>query len=253
MQESIDIANNSNYLDRLSAIYPVTFEARRQLPLRIRQGIIDAYEKQEGYALTQALLQLPKFPVKDPYVAFLRKRANFLSHNPETVGRIAKRLFHMSFSELMASCEEPKEFNRQIGPLFRKWLHTLGYPFLREQDLEQYQDIAFLEGSDGQLRNYANSKLGCNLERGLDFIAKVGNTWAIGEGKFLTDYGGHQDRQFERALQLVKSKEGRAIRIAVLDGVVWIKSKTKMFKTVCQLEEVALSGLLLRKFLKSLR
>lgn len=154
----------------------------------------------------------------------------------------------------MASCEEPKEFNRQIGPLFRKWLRTLGYPFLPEQEFQEYyKGIAFLEGTNGDLKNYANRKLNCNLDRGIDFLIKVGNKHIIGEGKFLTDYGGHQDRQFERALQLIKQKQGKAVRVAVLDDVVWIKRNTAMFRTVSELKEVALSGLLLKEFLETLR
>ncbi|MGQ9632228.1 MAG: hypothetical protein ACUVXI_18225 [bacterium] len=43
------------------------------------------------------------------------------------------------------------------------------------------------------------------------------------------------------------------MRIAVLDGVVWIKDGTKMYRTVCQLKEVALTALFLKEFLESLR
>jgi hypothetical protein len=250
---SIEIANGPAYLDMLSEIYPVTSEAKRELPPGIRGKIIDAYEAKNGSALVEALLKLPKFPIKDPYVAFLRQKADFLAYNPQTIDRIAQRLFSMSFGELMASCEEPKEFNRQIGPLFRRWLRRLPYPFLPENEFDRYEGIAFLEGSNGQLSFYANTKLGCDLDRGLDFVVKVGNKCLVGEGKFITAYGGHQDRQFDRVLQLVRGQKGKAIRIAVLDGVVWMKSKASMFRIVSQLEETALSGLLLNEFLESLR
>ncbi|WP_456486479.1 hypothetical protein [Candidatus Alkanophaga liquidiphilum] len=75
----------------------------------------------------------------------------------------------------------------------------------------------------------------------------------MGEAKFLTDYGGHQNAQFEDALRLLRGSDGNALRVAVLDGVVWIKDHTKMYRTVCQLEKPAFTALLLREFLESLR
>ena len=95
--------------------------------------------------------------------------------------------------------------------------------------------------------------LGCNLDKGIDLLAKAGNNYIIGEAKFITDYGQGQNNQVENALKLLWSKEGKAVRIAVLDGVVWIKGGTKMFRAVSGLNEVALSALLLKEFLESLR
>ncbi|MEW6685340.1 MAG: type II restriction endonuclease [Candidatus Edwardsbacteria bacterium] len=90
-------------------------------------------------------------------------------------------------------------------------------------------------------------------DKGPDFLAKVKDIYVIGEAKFLTDYGGAQNANFEDALRLLKEKEGKAIRIAVLDGVVWIKDSTKMFRTVCELEETALTALLLKDFLEGVK
>jgi len=83
-------------------------------------------------------------------------------------------------------------------------------------------------------------------------VAKARGNRVVGEAKFLTDYGGHQNAQFEDALRLLRGREGNAVRIAILDGVVWIKDKTKMYRTVCELREVALSALWLKEFLESL-
>ena len=253
VQKSIEIANAPGYLDRLSEVYPVTREAERVLPSEIKTQLKDAYVKRDGVRLVRALLQLDKFPIKDPYVAFLRKNDIFLAYNPNVVDRLAQTLFSMSFDELITGCEEPKEFNRQIGTLFRKWLPKLGYPFLSEEEFDKYEDIVFLSGSNGEKMDYANRRLGCNLSKGLDLLAKAGGNYIIGEAKFLTDSGGHQNAQFEDALRLLRGKDGTAMRIAVLDGVVWIKSNTKMFKTVSGLEENILSALLLKNFLGSLR
>ena len=112
--------------------------------------------------------------------------------------------------------------------------------------------IAFLSGRNGEKTHYANRELGCNLSKGIDLLAKAGGNYIIGEAKFLTDSGGHQNAQFEDALRLVRGEDGRAIRIAVLDGVVWISGNTKMFKTVSELEKNIMSALLLKDFLESL-
>ena len=159
----------------------------------------------------------------------------------------------MGYDAMIESIEEPKEFNRQIGTLFKRWLPKIGYPILAIEDFEAYDKTAFLQGSDAQLKDFANTILGCGLDKGPDFLAKVGKRYVIGEAKFLTDYGGHQNAQFEDALRLLRGKKGKAIKIAVLDGVVWIKDSTKMYRTVRQLEEVALTALLLKDFLESLR
>ena len=60
-----------------------------------------------------------------------------------------------------------------------------------------------------------------NRDKGLDFIARFNNKYIIGEAKFLTDFGGHQNAQFSDAIEIIKSNT-EAINIAILDGVlIW--------------------------------
>lgn len=253
VEKSIAIANSPGYLDRLHEIYTVTLEAERKLPTAIKDELGNAYNQQDELRLVKTLLRLEKFPIKDPYVAFLRKRAFFLDYNPQTVDRIAQRLISMGFDAMVKGTEEPKEFNRQIGTLFKRWLPQLGYPLLPEAMFGRYQGIALLQGTNGELMDYANRVLGCNLSKGPDLVAKAARNHIVGEAKFLTDSGGRQNAQFEDALRLLRGREGNAIRNAILDGVVWIKDKIKMYRAVCELQEVALSALLLKDFLESLR
>lgn len=253
IKKSIEIANSQGYLDKLQGVYPVLQETERKIDPEVRKELKRNYNREDDKALIERLLDLPKFPVKDPYVAFLRKNKIFLEHNPQTVSRITERIRAMGFEAMIESISEPKEFNRQIGTLFKKWIPKLNYPILLESEFETCKEIAFLQGSDTQLKDFANENLDCNLDKGPDFLAKVGNAYVIGEAKFLTDYGGHQNAQFEDALRLLRGKKGKTIRIVVLDGVVWIKDGTKMYKTVCELEETALTALLLKEFLESLK
>ena len=102
--------------------------------------------------------------------------------------------------------------------------------------------------------NYANNVLGCNLMKRPDLVARAHATYVVGEAKFLTDYGGHQYAQFADALVLLQGREGDAVRVAVLDGVVWVQGNTKMYTRISNLaeDEPALSSLLLDEFLQSL-
>ena len=128
--------------------------------------------------------------------------------------------------------------------------------------------IYFLEGSDRKLLKFAQIKLGYSSDKRPDFIGKVVSRnkeqfFIIGEAKFLTDYGGHQDRQLDDALYLLtkvtfnpKIDEVKVIPVAVLDGVVWIEGSKEsgMIKKVKNLpdDKVALSALLLEDFLNCL-
>lgn len=253
VKKSIDIANAPGYLDKLHAIYPVTQESERLITTAVQNRLKQIYHAGDDATLIKELLRLPKFPVKDPYVAFLRKRPIFINYNPRTVARIAGRVRSMGYSAMIESIQEPKEFNRQIGTLFKRWLPKLGYPILTEDDFKTDTNISFLQGSDTQLKNYANAVANCELDKGPDILAKVGKTYLIAEAKFLTDVGGHQNAQFEDALRLLKGKKGTAIRIALLDGVLWIKDHAKMYRTVSHLKETALTALLLKPFLESLK
>lgn len=253
IRKSVEVANASKYLDRLHEVYPVIQEAEREIPQEIKSELKRIYNTKDDVALIKKLLELPKFPIKDPYVAFLRKKEIFLEYNPKTVHRIAETIRSKGFEAMMEGIGEPKVFSRQIGPIFKRWLPKLVYPILPESEFETSKGIVFLQGSNGELMNYANERLGCDLDKGPDFLAKVRNNYVIGEAKFLTDCGGGQYNQFEDALRLLRGNKGKAIKIAVLDGVVWIKDRTKMYRTVIQLEKTALTALLLKDFLESLK
>ncbi len=253
VRRSISIANSPGYLDKLQSVYPVTLELERQISPEQVSELKRIYEGGDDGQLIRRLIKFDKFPTKDPYVAYLRKKKEiFVNGNPETVRRIIERIRAMGFDVMLKSITEPKEFNRQIGMLFKRWVPTIGFPMVTEREIVELDGIAFLQGSDAHLRAFANDTLGCNLDKNPDFVAKASGQFVIGEAKFLTDIGGHQNAQFEDALRLLRGEDGRAIRIAVLDGVVWIMGKHKMHKTVCQLEKPAMTALLLKEFLQSI-
>ncbi len=179
VRRSIELANAPGYLDNLLEVYPVTQETERYIPSEIKEDLRGLFYGEDDYAFIKKLLKLPKFPIKDPYVAFLRKREIFLEYNPRTVHRLAERIRSMGYENMIKALEEPKEFNRQIGTLFKRWLRTLEYPFLNDDVFVSSHDISFLEGSENHLLNFANSYLGCNLNKGPDFIAKVKDIYIL--------------------------------------------------------------------------
>lgn len=253
IKKSIDIANSPYYLDNLHNIYPTSEEIWRPIPNETKKTLESVFQSDDNVALFVELLKLPKFPINDPYVAFLRKNPKFITDNPETVNRIVRKVRSMGFKAMIEDIEEPKTSSRRIGTLFKSWLKKIGYPMLQESEFEKYNGVAFLAGGDKKLKDFANNKLGFKLDKGLDLVAKVNGQYIIGEAKFLTDYGGSQNASFEDAMRLLAAEGGNAIKIAILDGVVWINNKSKMFRKISELNEIALSALLLEEYLESLK
>ncbi|PUD67335.1 hypothetical protein C2R52_03635 [Helicobacter pylori] len=46
----------------------------------------------------------------------------------------------------------------------------------------------------------------------------------------LTDFGGHQNAQFNDAISTIETPNIKAIKVAILDGVLYIESNNKMRK-----------------------
>ncbi len=83
--------------------------------------------------------------------------------------------------------------------------------------------------------------------------------YIIGEAKFLTDFGGHQDAQFADAVSTITSELNsnklgvEVIKIAICDGVLYIEGNNKMHRHLWEHDEqIILSSLLLREFLYSI-
>ncbi len=212
-----------------------------------------AYNMKNNVELIRGLLNLDLFPIKDSYVAYLKRDSSSIERNPKTINRICGRLYEMGINKIFERCSEPKETNRQIGPFFRRWLSkkSLGLmPVSIDQFIQNKKD-AVLDGSDKQLMDFAYSELNYKHNKCLDFIGRFNGKYVIGEAKFLTDFGGHQNAQFNDAISTVKAKNVKAVKIAVLDGVLYIKGKNKMYKdiTTKYKDLNILSSLVLREYL----
>lgn len=250
---SIEYASQRSYLDDLFQVYPTIPEGIRDINPDRWKNIENAFYEQNNEELLKQLLKLNLFPIKDSYIAYLRKDKTAISRNPQTVNRISGRLYEMGLDVIYARCTEPKETNRQIGPLFKRWINrgVLGIQPVTIDEFTATNDNAILNGSDAQLMEFARNHLNYNHNKGLDFIARFNGKYVIGEAKFLTDFGGHQNAQFNDAISTVEAEGVNAIKIAILDGVLYIKGKNKMYKAITTVysEYNILSSLVLREFL----
>jgi len=159
----------------------------------------------------------------------------------------------MGIEEIKVRCEEPKETNRQIGPLFSNFLTNTDFG-IKKLSLEQFEattEDALLMGSDNVQKKYAAEKLGYKRNKGLDFLARINNKCIIGEAKFLTDFGGHQNAQLDDAFSTLKAETENAETILILDGVLYIPNTGKMYQTITHkyCNENIMSAVLLKEYI----
>ncbi len=98
---------------------------------------------------------------------------------------------------------------------------------------------------------FAREHLKYKHDKGLDFIGRFNGKYVIGEAKFLTDFGGHQNAQFNDAIATLRTPGVKAITVAILDGVLYIKGKNKMYRDITEKykNDNIMSALVLREFL----
>lgn len=254
---SIDYAGQRSYLDDLFTVYPTIPEGIRDIDPDAWQQVEDAFKQKSNLDLLSSLLGLELFPIKDSYVAYLKRDAEALSRNPATVDRLCGRLYGMGLKEIYRQSSEPKETNRQMGPLFRQWLdkRPLGIKPVEMDRFTANDDNAILAASDTEMKLFARQHLGYKSDKGLDFVARFNGKYVIGEAKFLTDFGGHQNAQFGDAVSIFKTRGLKAIPIAILDGVLYIGSQNRMHREITAgkyRRDNIMSALVLREFLYQL-
>ena len=250
---SIEYANQRSYLDDLFQVYPTIPDGIREINDDIWKEIEKEFKKKNNISLVKALLKLELFPIKDSYVAYLKRDKSSIERNPKTINRISGRLYEMGLDKIFERCSEPKETNRQIGPMFKDWLNkkSLGIQPVSIDEFMSNNNDAILDASDKAMMDFAKEHLNYQHNKGLDFVARFNGKYVIGEAKFLTDFGGHQNAQFNDAISTIESKNVKAIKIAILDGVLYIKGRNKMYKAITETykDYNIMSALVLREFL----
>ena len=250
---SIEYANQRSYLDDLFQVYPTIPEGIRKIDVNIWNKVEKQFKKKNNISLVKELLKLNLFPIKDSYIAYLKRDKTSIERNPKTINRISGRLYEMGLDEIFKKCSEPKETNRQIGPMFRDWLNrkSLGIQPVSLDKFTSNNNDAILDAGDKIMMDFAKEHLNYNHNKGLDFVARFNRKYVIGEAKFLTDFGGHQNAQFNDAISTIETRRVKAIKIAILDGVLYIKGRNKMFTAINEIynNHNIMSALVLREFL----
>lgn len=254
-QLSIEFANQRNYLDQLFAVYPTIPEGIRDIDQKAWEEVEGLFHQRRNLDLLSALLEFDLFPLKDSYVAYLKRDNAALKRNPHTVDRLCGRLYEMGLDKIYEECSEPKETNRQIGPMFKRWCgkKTLGVQPVPLEKFLHSNNNAILDASDAGMLEFAKAHLGYAHDKSPDFVARFNSRYVIGEAKLLTDFGGHQAAQFNDAVGVATAKMN-AVAVAVLDGVLYIRGQHKMHQKITkELTDCnIMSALVLREFLYQL-
>ena len=256
LEQSIQYANQRSYLDDLFRVYPTIPDGIREINELIWSDVEQAFSTRDNEELIKSLLKMELFPIKDSYVAYLKRDKTAISRNPNTINRLAGRIIELGLDKIYEKCTEPKETNRQIGPMFKTWINSgvLGLQPVSIDQFMQNNNNAILNASDRAMMDFAKEHLNYNHEKGLDFVARFNNKYIIGEAKFLSDFGGHQNAQYNDAISNLTAEGVNAIKIAILDGVLYIPGANKLYKSITQdyKDSNIMSALVLREFLYQL-
>lgn len=270
-EQSLILANNHDYLDRLYSVYPVNSNIRRNLSQEVINNLTSMFSPTPNFSrgdLLKLLLEQEVFPIKDSYVAYLRRDRSAIERNPNTVTRIENTIVNMGLADVLREITRPIEANRQMGQLFKNWINSPYFGFEKTNDVDYFlrtDSLLVFIGNDSSMAQLAKDFFGYKKNKGIDFIAKKGINVAIGEAKFLTDFGGHQNAQFNDANNILSidafmPSDYRVFPIAILDGVLYIQntirgmaSNNKMASFISSsTNELIMSALLLSNFTATL-
>lgn len=167
---SIELANQKDYLDKLFSVYPLSPNSICEINKDIWHDIEEYYKSYNNVELFKSLLKLKLFPIKDSYVSFFNHAKSAVERNPLTVNRICGRIRELGLDKLYERCTQPKEANRQIGPLFTNWLNSgiLGCLPIEEYAFLKAKYFAILKGTGQSLKEFAHKYLNYNRDKGLE-------------------------------------------------------------------------------------
>lgn len=124
LKSSIELANQKDYLDQLFRVYPMCPDNIREIDSAKWDRFEKAFSTNQQEKMIESLLDFDLFPIKDSYVAYLRHDRSAIKRNPATIARICGRLKEMELKKIYENISQPKETNRQIGPLFKRWVNS---------------------------------------------------------------------------------------------------------------------------------
>ena len=258
-KKSIEIAQNSNYLDRLFEVYPVFQNPERPIKEEKRGKIEYAYLHGDKITLLNECFNAEVSPIKNSYIGFFKQDPSAFDRNPEMLNRIYKEIFDLGLDEIIQRMERPAEANRQMGQCFKKFVESGKLNIEATSSIDDFfassKDMILLQ-SDKKLGEIARIHFGYGRNTGLDFMCRKNNTYVIGEAKFISASGGNQTNQFNSAINIFSSitttTKHRVCPIAILDGIIYLRGNNRFFATLQRSNDNIMSALLLKDFLEAI-
>lgn len=255
---SIELFENTPYLDNILAVYPLQSARPTRLNDNLRRRIISAHQARRTNELITILQNEVKFPYDEPLWYLMKNIQGCLNNNPQQIQRIADSLYSMTADETVFRLESAPKLNTQMGPMFTNWLRNNFSLLNVDEFTSSTQGVHILNSSEQEGKNFVNDILLQNVEKRPDLVAKVNETYIIGEAKWIGSPGGNQNKQVVEVINLCRDQRGNVIRIGIIDGFPWAtKTVTESIindKTVVQVQESEydiISALLLNDYLNS--
>ena len=258
VQQSIALFETTAYLDNLLEIYPLETAVPIHLEQRLKRRIISAHQGRRTEELISILQGEVKFPYDEPLAYLIKEVENCLQSNPKQITRIANTLYAMTADELVVRLESAPKLNTQMGPMFTNWLRNQ-FELLRIADFENATEgIYVLSSSEEEGKTFVNETLNQDLRKRPDLVAKVNETYIIGEAKWIGRSGGNQNNQVRDVLDFCRDQRGEVLRVGIIDGFPWATRKIngsvindKVNVLVQEFPYDILSALLLEDYLNS--
>jgi hypothetical protein len=256
--KSIELFENTPYLDNILAVYPLQSARPTRLNDNLRRRIISAHQARRTNELITILQTEVKFPYDEPLWYLMKNIQGCLNNNPQQIQRIADSLYSMTADETVFRLESAPKLNTQMGPMFTNWLRNNFSLLNVDEFTSSTQGVHILNSSEQEGKNFVNNVLLQNVDKRPDLVAKVNETYIIGEAKWIGSPGGNQNKQVVEVINLCRDQRGNVIRIGIIDGFPWAtKTITQGIindKTVVQVQESEydiISALLLNDYLNS--
>ncbi len=255
---SVELFASTSYLDNILEIYPLYTARPERLDEHLKRRIIKAHQGRKTTALIEILRNEVKFPYDEPLWYLIKNIQGCLENNPQQFNRIADSLYSMTAEETVIRLESAPKLNTQMGPMFTKWLRN-NFDLLNIDDFrESSKGIFILNSTEEVGKTFINDELNQDLIKRPDLVAKVNETYIIGEAKWIGSPGGNQNKQAVEVIDLCRNQRGDVIRVGIIDGFPWaIKKRNDEIindKTCVQVQESEydiISALLLNDYLNS--
>jgi hypothetical protein len=254
--KSIELFENTPYLDNLLEVYPLQTAVPTHLNERLKRRIISSHQGRRTTELIDILQGEVKFPYDEPLAFLIKEVENCKEANPLQINRIANTLYAMTADELVIRLESAPKLNTQMGPMFTNWLRT-NFELMNIDDFQASNEgIFILNSSEEEGKNFVNDVLNQNLLKRPDLVAKVNETYIVGEAKWIGRSGGNQNNQVRDVLDFCREQRGSVIRVGVIDGFPWATRKInnsiingKVNVSVQEFPYDIVSALLLKEYL----